>query len=198
MPSSPSSTSLRAARNKPPAAVLASRLELARPALRRPVTANFPAPTPLAVILRYLQKEADVDIFLDLPTLRVAGLADDLKATLSVQEKPLAAALAKLLAPLGLGFRVVDARTFQVSTRKAVDARLELEFYPVGGLISKGQSSSELIERIKSRAAPGTWSDAGGAGLIHFDPPSACLIVLQSQPAQGEVQSVLAEKEPAR
>ena len=103
-----------------------------------------------------------------------------------------------MLKPLGLACRAVDARTFQVTTRKAADARLELEFYPVGGLLAKGGSASALIERIKSRAAQASWSDAGGAGLIHFDPPSACLIVLQSQPVQAEVQGVLAEKEPAR
>ncbi len=188
---------LRTARGKPAAAALASRRELAKPALLRPATANFSTPTPLAEILRYLQKNADVDIFLDLPALRAAGLVDDVKATLSVQEKPLAAALSQLLEPLGLACRTVDARTLQVTTRKALDARLELELYPVAGLLSKGQSASALVERIKSRAAAATWSDAGGVGLIHFDPRSECLIVLQSQPVQAAVQALLAEKEPS-
>ncbi len=53
--------------------------------------------------------------------------------------------------------------------------------------------ASALIERIKGHVAGATWSDAGGAAVIHFDPASHCLIVLQSQPAQIEVEAVLAE-----
>ena len=50
-----------------------------------------------------------------------------------------------------------------------------------------------MIERIKGHVAGPTWSDAGGAAVIHFDPASHCLIVLQSQRAQIEVEAVLAE-----
>ena len=47
---------LRAARRNSATAEVASRRELAKPALRRPATANFFTPTPLAEILRYLQR----------------------------------------------------------------------------------------------------------------------------------------------
>ena len=96
--------------------------------------------------------------------------------------------------PLGLGYRAVDGQTIQVTTRKAVAGRLELEFYHVGDTLGKERTASALIERIKSRVAGPTWSDAGGPGVIHFDPASGCLIVLQSQPAQLAVESLLSEK----
>ncbi len=86
------------------------------------------------------------------------------------------------------------ARTIQVTTHKALAARLELEFYQVDAAAPKGQGIAALIERIKSRVAGPTWSDAGGPGVIHFDPASNCLIVLQSQPAQIELEALLAEK----
>ena len=113
---------------------------------------------------------------------------------MKVQKKPLAEALAQLLDPLALGYRVVDSRTIQVTTRKALMARLELEFYKVEGLPSKAAAASALIEQIKSRVGGSTWSDAGGAAVIHFDPASQCLIVLQSQPVQIELEALLAEK----
>ena len=44
------------------------------------------------------------------------------------------------------------------------------------------------------RRRPG--ATPGGPGLIDFDPLSQCLIVLQSQPVQAEVQALLPEREP--
>ena len=55
------------------------------------------------------------------------------KAALSVQKQPLAAALAKLLEPLALGYRVVDAQTIQVTSRKAAGGAAGTGVLPVGG-----------------------------------------------------------------
>ena len=50
-----------------------------------------------------------------------------------------------------LAWRAVDANTLLVTTQKAVAARMELEFYPVGKLLA-GQPPAALIERIKPEA----------------------------------------------
>jgi hypothetical protein len=173
---------------------LATRCDRGKAMLDKDVSANFSPPAPLAEILAYLKRQAGVEIVVDRSALRAAGLADDLTASLKVQKKPLAEALAQLLDPLALGYRVVDGRTIQVTTRKALLARLELEFYKVEGLPSNAKAASALIEQIKSRVGGSTWSDAGGAGVIHFDPASKCLIVLQSQPVQIALEALLADK----
>jgi hypothetical protein len=181
-------------RMDPSTFALTTRTARARAALEHEVSVNFGQPTPLAEILLHLKKQADADIFIDWPTMQAAGLADDLKGTLKVTKQPLATALGALLEPLGLGYRAVDAQTIQVSTRKAIAGRLELEFYPVRSLLGKGQTASALVERIKSRVGGPSWSDAGGPGLIHFDPDSQSLIVLQSQPVHVAIEALLAEK----
>ena len=81
-----------------------------------------------------------------------------------------------------------------MTTRKALTGRLEVEFYKVDSLLAKAKGAAALIEQIKSGVAGSTWSDAGGDGVIHFDPASKCLIVLQSQPAQIALEALLAEK----
>ena len=48
--------------------------------------------------------------------------------------------------------------------------------------------AAALAERLKTRVAASTWSDVGGPGEVYFDPPSQCLIVLQSQPVQAAVE----------
>ena len=52
--------------------------------------------------------------------------------------------------------------------------------------------AAALAERLKTRVAASTWSNVGGPGEVYFDPPSQCLIVLQSQPAQAAVERLLA------
>ncbi len=192
---------LRNARGKPlrsrgdPARfALTTRRQRAARTLNLPVSVNFHQPVPLIEILGYLGQLAETDVLIDRPALAAAGTTDRADVTLTVSDRPLAEALEELLKPLGLAYRVIDAQTIQVTTPKAVSARLELEFYPAAGRLTDGLTGSALVEQIKSRLAGSTWSDAGGPGVLYFDPPSKCLIVLQSQPIQVAVERLLAEK----
>jgi hypothetical protein len=108
-----------------------------------------------------------------------------------VREQPFSEALVTLLQPLGLTYRMVDASTFEITTRKTAAARLELEFYPVAAILAKSTTPEALIEQVKSQVAGATWNDAGGPGAIVFDKASGCLLVLQSQPVQVKVQLLL-------
>lgn len=179
-------------RHDPARFTLKTRLARAKQALGRPVTANFHEPTPLIKVLAYLGGLAETDILLDRLALGAAGLWDRSRASVTVEKRPLGEALDEALGPLGLRYRVIDATTLQVTTPKAIAARLELEFYPVAELLSGGRTGPALVEQIKGRLAASTWSDAGGPAVLHFDAPSNCLIVLQSQPVQGELERLLA------
>jgi hypothetical protein len=180
-------------KSSPDQFALESRLDRAQATLSRPVTANFHQPTPLIEVLAYFGKLAEADILVDRLALAAAGLSDRKDASVTVENKPLGEALDELLGPLGLAYRVIDARTLQVTTRKAVDTHLELEFYPVRELLTGATTGPALVEQIKSRLAGSSWSDAGGPGVLYFDQPSGCLIVLQSQPVQGELARLLGE-----
>jgi len=160
--------------------------------LNRTVTANFFHPAPLAEILGYLGQRAQIDILIDRAALAEAGLSDQRPARVTVDNRPLRVALDELLKPFGLDYRVIDEITLQVSTRKAIESRLELEFYPVAQLLADGTTPELLIDRLKAQCGGETWSDAGGAGRIVYDPPSGCLIVLQSQPVQAAIERLLA------
>jgi hypothetical protein len=191
---------LRTARGKPTRSrlnpdlfTLATRSAQAQAVLGREVTVNFSRGASLGEILNYLRDLTGVEFLVDRPALNAAGISDDPRAVLKVDKQSLAVALSQMLEPLGLAWRAVAANTLQITAQKAVATRLELEFYKVGELVAKGQHAA-LIERIKSRVAGGTWSDAGGAGILYFDSPSQCLIVLQSQPVQAALEALLAEK----
>jgi hypothetical protein len=190
---------LRTARGKalrsrlsPELFTLATRVDRAKELLDHPVTVNFHEAN-LTEVLAYLKQSAGAEVLVDWPALQDAGMADEVKGTVRVEKKPLGAALGQLLAPLKLTYRVVDGKTLQVTTPKAAESRLELEFYPVGGLLAKEQPAA-LIDRIKGRLPEAAWSESGGPGVLHIDAASQCLIVLQSQPVQRALQAVLREK----
>jgi hypothetical protein len=173
---------------------VSTRWDRARPLLGQAVTVNYPQATRLTEILASLKKATGAELLVDWTALAADGMDDSTTGTLKTQKQLLASALSSLLAPLGLAYRMVDAATIQVTTRKALDSRLELEFYAVGGQLKKGSDAAALIERIKGRLAAASWSDAGGSGVLWFDPPSRCLVVLQSQPVQTALEALLAEK----
>ena len=173
---------------------LTTRRGRAAAVLDRPVAANFHEPAPLSDILSHLARMVDTDVLIDHAALRAEGLTAAAPATLKVERQPMAVALEKLLTPLGLAASALDARLLHVSTRTAVDARLELEFYPLGKLLSGGTRADALIERITHRVADTTWSEVGGPGVLAFDAPSKCLIVLQSQPVHVAIERLLAEQ----
>jgi hypothetical protein len=193
---------LRNARGKPlrsrgdPAEfTLITRATQAREILERPVTANFHEPTPLAKVLAYLAATAKCDILVDRAALAAAETSDRVEATVAADRISLVAALGDLLRPLGLAYRIVGPNVLQVTTKEAAEERLELEFYPIGLNVKEGQSGPALIESLKTRVSPSTWAETGGSGEIHFDPPSQCLIVLQSQSVQAAVERFLAKKD---
>ena len=146
------------------------------------MTANFHEPAPLKKVLACLAERTKSDILVDHRALAAAGTSDGVEATLTAERQPLKAALGDLLRPLGLTYRTFGAETIQVTSNEAAEERLELEFYPVASWLTRNVTGAVLMDRLKARIAPLTWSDTGGPADACFDAPSRCLIVLQSQP----------------
>ena len=192
---------LRNARGKPlrsrldPARfALTTRYQQAKEVLARPVSVNFHHATPLAEVVDYLAGTVQADVLIDRVALAEVGLSDQAEVSFTAEQQPWGVVMEEMLRALGLGYRLFDAGTLQVTTLQRVGTELELEFYPIGPLLDQGQTPEALIERIKGGVAGGTWSDAGGPGAIHFDRPGRCFIVLQSQPVQAAVERLLGEK----
>jgi len=123
--------------------------------------------------------------------MSAAGISRGRETTVTGNERPLSEVLVSLLDPLGLTYRMVDADTFEITTRKAAAARLELEIYPLATILAKSMTAESIMRRIKGQVSSGTWNDAGGPGVMIFDEAARALLVLQSQPAQVRIQLLL-------
>lgn len=189
---------LRIARGKPALGDEATRPRslatcyvMAEALLNSPVTANFHQPAPLAEIVAHLRGATGAQILFDGLDMATVGVSAKSEARLTAADQPLADALTSLLEPLRLSFLIVNAKTLLIVSAETVRQRYEVEFYPAKELIDGDQPADALIERIKSELAPSSWDDAGGPGRIAFDAASSCLIVLQTQARQIELEQLL-------
>ena len=168
---------------------LETRTARATPLLGRVMSLSIAA-TPLREVLKQFNQPPGTDILIDRPVLAAAGISENVNAKLRSENLPQGIVLRQLLEPLGLAWRAVDAHTLQVTTKAAVAARLELEFHPVGKRLA-GKPPTDLIAQAKKAVPDAVWGEAAGEGKIYFDPPSQCLIVLQTQPVQAAVEAFL-------
>jgi DNA-directed RNA polymerase subunit RPC12/RpoP len=189
---------LRTARKLPyasrfPAALfqLASRTQQAAPKLKTPVAVNYHQPTAVVKILARLQEIAGVRILVDWQDIAAAGWNSAGEATLIADEGTLALALEKLLGPMDLAWRIVDAQTIQVVTPATMNSRSELEFYKVDDLVKKDPAAEELIARVRSELGESLFLDQGGTCEVRFDPLGQCLIASLPQPKQQDLEALL-------
>lgn len=174
------------------AASWAARWELARERLGVSVSLNFARKNRLPVILQRLSSETGIQIVVDWESLGAQGVETDTEASFVAVEQPLPEALDTLLAPLKLGYRVIDAETLQVSTQQRLAELIEIEFYRLPTSYDDAAATA-LIDRIRAAVGPARFQEMGGQGAIRFDSRSHCLLVALPQADQRTVSRTLSE-----
>jgi len=180
---------------------LDSRTKQATPRLKAPVSINFHQTTPLVKILRELERSANaaapanrgpgLRIIVDWQDIAAGGWNPEAATTLVVENESLALALQKLLEPMDLAWRVVDANTIQVLTPAALESRVELELFPAGDLTKTDPSGAELISGIRETLGEAIFRDQGGPCELRYDVSSGCLVSLLPQPKQQDLEVYL-------
>src|SRR5262249_52750739 len=158
---------------EPKAFSLESRVSRAKAVLGRVTTINAPTGTPLREILDQFRQPPGTEIFVDRPALAAAGLNENMQTKFRAEMQMQGIVLHQLLDPLGLGWRAVDADVLQVTTKAALAARLEVEFYPVSKRLA-GQPPAALIDQIKAAVPEAVWNNGSQkpglpAGAIAID-----------------------------
>ena len=172
-------------------AALATRFGKVRELLLKPLTVNY-VEQPLDALLLQLDKRCGVNLFVDAIALSSAGLSPRMMATVRNKEaEPLAAILVALLETLELTYRVVDAKTVQITTPQAAAARRELEFHPLAGIADTPTAVANLMTALRKEIASETWDAANSGVAMQYDPASKCLIVLHTQTVQVQVEETL-------
>ena len=187
---------LRAARGLPPQSKfdpelfsLEPRLARAAPRLAKTVTLNFPQPASFTRVLDRLSDEGEVEILVDWQALATLGWTPDTETTLAAQKQPLGEVLGQMLQPLELTYRVVDATTVEVTSPAAVEARWDVEFYPVKDAGAPRERPAAMVARLRRELSGDESSPL--PGVLHFDAPSQHLIAALPQPLQRKLGELL-------
>lgn|GEM_PF-3416401 len=170
-----------------PMAELRPRVALALPRLGSTVSADFAAPAPLTDILGHLSDAGGVDFVVNWYALDEAGWHRDAMARLQVADATLADSLWRLLAPMGLSFRVIDATTLQITTSKEAFQTAEVELFriPDAAMADEGR---RLTRGLRAIVEDPTASSGSG---VRFDPKSRTLIVVAPQHGIAAVSRLL-------
>jgi hypothetical protein len=146
-------------KSKYPAALLKSRAakgELAS-RLEAPATFTFTRPTALRELVHWWQQEADMAILVDWPALAQSRLAPHSRVTASVAGKPWSEALTTVLEPLGLGWRLVDKWTIEISTLAELQSQPVLELYSLAN--ATGGRSAAALMKVKALSGDAVFDD---------------------------------------
>lgn len=152
------------------------------PRLAEPTTFTFSQSTPLGEIARWWQQELGIAVLVDWPALAQERLSPGTRVTAAALNQRWDEALTAALEPLGLGWRIVDSGTIEVSTRRAIEVEPRLKLYRVAA----GEPSSVNEWR-------GAVTRLGGvdvASTVFYDARNRILLVRQPAP----IQRALAER----
>lgn len=130
-----------------------------------------------------------MQILVDWRAVAELGWTPEGEATISANSEPVGQALAKMLLPMDLTYRVVDATTVQITSPTALIARLDVEFYPIENLLMPQETPEAFLQRIHKELGEEGLHDIGAT--VHLDTPSKHLVAALPQPWQKELADLL-------
>lgn len=156
--------------------------------------------TPLAEVFGHLQAATGTTVLVDWSALAELELAPSTPVACSIHDRPWHEALDAVLEPLGLTWWAVDDRTIQITSRDAVDHKLQIEFYPVADdALDQYGDPAAFVEAMRQELdeRPDTAQHRDTRVLdLEFDARSQHLIVLGPPEAHRLVSRRLSESEP--
>ncbi|MDO4551670.1 MAG: hypothetical protein Q4C96_10520 [Planctomycetia bacterium] len=180
---------------------------------RTPITCNLAGNMPLREALAYAAKEAGAKIILDEKVIQqvpasevildadVPGYDGKLKMPQNILEMPVnfdflempfEEAIKEMLRRFSvLYYYPVSADTFMVTTREKTLKTYFVEFLPVGDILQNSAAASTFIEDMRNEIYPSSWKGQGGMGVIRFDVPSRCFIILQNPQTMNTIHVFL-------
>jgi len=161
--------------------------------LRRKISFNHYEPMPLKKLLGDLAKHENIRILVDEEALFHAGLSQESKTSIRMDQKTVDQVLNELLITLGLTYRIVEVDVLEVTTFEAAAKHptVELQRYTT---LEKNKTPEELAQTIQLVFAPESWSDPDG-GAVMIDSGSGLFLVRQSQPIQRAIRNWLGERQ---
>jgi hypothetical protein len=158
--------------------------------LHTPVSIDCDTPTPVTQILDQLRTQTGLCLVVDWAATVAKAWHPTTESTLSSTEEPLADVLERWLTPFGLGYRVFDSQTVEITTLDMLNRRIELEVYPVE--LTAEQDVAAWLASVQQHVADGSPGEPHSTEVVRFEPLSRSLLTRLAQPQQRELAAWLA------
>ncbi|MEZ6098400.1 MAG: hypothetical protein R3E01_05460 [Pirellulaceae bacterium] len=159
--------------------------EQAGPLLNQLVSFRALRPQPFRAIVERMEEAGNCRIWVDWMALAEEGWGPLTEQSVVLEHRRLADALAELLAPMGLTYRIVDKRTLEITTHAAEWLRPRIEFYRIEGGDGSRPAAGALVEHLRQEIE-GQWGAERAAKVasLAYDPVSRLLLVRAPQSQQ--------------
>ena len=166
----------------------------AQSALKRNVGINFQPTADLKTALSEIGQRINVNILLDEPSLKIAGISAQFPISFDAREMSLEETFNRIKEETGLMYLAQTPNSFIVTTPDGMKSMMSVEFYPISDLVNIGLTPAVLMEQIV-KFEPKSWKsqDAASFGLIDYDANSDCLIVRQSPSVLSKINELLTQ-----
>lgn len=173
---------------------LSTRTDRARATLAKPVMLNFSQGDRFANIVKRLAQTTATSILINWHSLALAGWNPDAEVALLAENIPLETALVKLLAPMDLDYRVIDATTIEIVAKSTAESQTELELYRIDPLLVADPNGETLLAEIAATLPPGMLEGEEAPWRLLVDLEGKCLIARLPQPIQKQLQAEIGRR----
>lgn len=166
----------------------------AQSALKRNVGINFQPTADLKTALSEIGQRISVNILLDEPSLKIAGISAQFPISFDARELSLEETFNRIKEETGLTYLAQTPNSFIVTTPDGMKSMMSVEFYPISDLVNIGLTPTVLMEQIV-KFEPKSWKsqDSASFGLVDYDANSDCLIVRQSPSVLSKITELLTQ-----
>ena len=171
-----------------------------------PMTLNHYRPVPLSRIIAQMEATTDLTIIVDHQSLhRALTPFASVQATVQCDRGTANDVLELSLASVdlvALAYRIVDHQTLEITTTESVRQPEKMVMEVHRYELQADETPDDIVRSLRSAVSPDSWvapehPESRSGGNIVIDPPSHCLFVRQSQPAQRQIRLLLSTSEPS-
>ena len=171
-----------------------------------PMTLNHYRLAPLSRIIAQMETATNLTMIVDHQSLhRALTPFTSVQATVQCDQGTVNDALELLLVSVdlvALAYRIVDHQTLEITTMESVRQPEKMVMEVHRYELQADETPEDIVRSLHSAVFPDSWVVPGFpetryGGDIVIDPPSNCLFVRQSQPAQRQIRLFLSMPEPS-
>ncbi len=148
---------------------------------------------PIQIFLTQLQQQTGVNVIVDWNSLLSAGWNPNTHVASGFDEPTVGEMLDELTHSMDVGWRVINANTFEITSNEIVEETPLLEFYSCAKILAGTLNAEQLVLTV--RQALQSVNRTLDRARIHFDQETQCFIVVAPESIHRQLEALVTRLE---